>query len=212
MYPSTSENHGLEYLTEPDQKILSVGISTAGIAEIKMAKAHKARSIVATTIDEGGALFTQNLVRDAGLSDQITVKVEDVQHPLPYSNGFFDFIYARLVLHYLPKEGLQKALIELYRILRTGGKFFVVVRSKEGMESCKDSVYDPETGLTSLTTKSGRSFCRFFHTVESIREFLEEAGFKVMHIKTYKEQLCTDYERKYLNKEKDNLIEVLAAK
>ncbi|MGB4800361.1 MAG: hypothetical protein WBP03_02490 [Candidatus Saccharimonadales bacterium] len=75
---SISEDRGLALLTADDRKILSVGISTAGTAEILMARMHYGRSVVATTLDAAGAAQTRCTVADAGLTDQIEVKLEDV--------------------------------------------------------------------------------------------------------------------------------------
>lgn len=75
---SISEDRGLALLTADDRKILSVGISTAGTAEILMARMLYGRSVVATTLDAAGAAQTRCAVADAGLTDQIEVKLEDV--------------------------------------------------------------------------------------------------------------------------------------
>lgn len=83
-FPSISENNGLALITEQDRRIYSVGISTGGTAEIRMATASPERKIIATTIDQEGAKFAQRKITEAGLLDQIKVKIEDVSAPLPY--------------------------------------------------------------------------------------------------------------------------------
>ena len=52
---STSENNGIKFLTSNDKKVYSVGISTAGVAEICMAKKQSDRNVIATTVDTDGA-------------------------------------------------------------------------------------------------------------------------------------------------------------
>ena len=52
MPTSISEEHGLAYMSDADLVVYSVGISTAGAAEIKMAKSNAKRKIIATTLDE----------------------------------------------------------------------------------------------------------------------------------------------------------------
>ncbi len=128
---SISERNGIDFLCPTDKKIYSVGISIGGLAEIKMTQSDRQRHIIATTIDLAGA----ERIRESGLSDEIEVKIEDVSQPLPYPNCHFDYIYARLVLHYLAKDALTSALAELYRILRTEGKIFIVVRSVDCLEA-----------------------------------------------------------------------------
>lgn len=97
MLESISENNGLGFLNAGDQKIYSVGISTGGRAEMRMVKGHEERHVTATTIDAQGAEFAKKHIQHAGLSSRIEVKLEDVSEPLPYLDGTFDYIYARLV-------------------------------------------------------------------------------------------------------------------
>lgn len=207
---SPSENNGLEAMSDRDLEVYSVGISTGGSAEMRMAQGCPHRQIIATTIDPEGMKFANERIAEAGLSARVHVKLEDVSHPLPYPNAAFDYIYARLVLHYLPREALSKALSELYRVLKSGGKIFVVVRSQD----CKDfqgSALDSKTGLTTVSM-NGQTYRRFFHTPDSIQGFLISSGFHIQHSKCYQEQLCTDFKRTQLSCGVDALIEVLAAK
>lgn len=213
---STSEDNGIAALTDDDLMVLSVGISTGGVAEIRMAEANSRRHIIATTIDEEGVAFAQKYIASKHLDNQIEAKIEDVANPLPYLNGYFDYIYARLVLHYLPKEKLVLALIELRRILKPGGKLFVVVRSAECPDAIrKDAHFDPLTNLTScsfIDEKTGKahSYSRYFHTKESISKYVAEAGFDVYYTKTYDEHLYIDFMRTVLSPKTDNVIELLA--
>ncbi len=116
------------------------------------------------------------------------------------------------MLHYLPKNGLMSALSELYRILRTGGKMFVVVRSVDCLEACnKTAKLDVLTGLTTYSSE-GKSYSRYFHSQESIKHYLSQAGLTIKHIDAYQEQLCVDCHRTQLSNQIDSLIEVLAIK
>lgn len=208
---SISEDHGIAALTDADKRIYSVGISTGGIAEMRMARADPDRRIIATTIDAGGAAFARVEIEKAGLSNQIEVKIEDVAHALPYPDGYFDFIYARLVLHYLPKIELVRALQELFRVLRSEGRLFVVVRSIECPEA-KEGVFDFDTGMTTYHGADGRSFSRYFHSEKSLQDHLASSGFNINSVKSYQEHLCTDFQRTQLASQVDVLIEVLASK
>ena len=211
-YPSLSEDHGIEALTPQDKTIYSVGISTAGVAEMRMAMSDPKRHIIATTIDRVGAEFAKKHIAEAGLLEQIEVKIEDVALPLAYPDEHFDTIYARLVLHYLTKPVLESTLKELHRILKTRGKLFVVVRSVDCTE-VKDtgSTFDPNTGMTTYSLK-GKSISRYFHSEDSIQKHLKAAGFQIKHVKSYEEQLCDDFQRLKPSKDIDSLIEVLAIK
>lgn len=213
MPQSISENNGIGILTHEDLRVYSIGISTGGAAEIRMAELNPNRQVTATTIDLEGAKFAQKRLKEKGLSERVAVKIEDVSKPLPYKNGVFDFIYARLILHYLTKDQLAQALEELYRILKNGGKLFVVVRSVPCDEgTLKNTRFDPSTGLTTYTSGEGVSYSRYFHTENSIREYLTAAGFLINHTKSYEEQLYVDFQRTKLSSHIDSLIEVLASK
>lgn len=213
MHQSVSENNGIATLNGNDLQIYSVGISTGGIAEIRMVELNPQRKVIATTIDTKGANFAREHIEAKGLSKQVIVKVEDVSKPLPYEDASFDFIYARLVLHYLPKTELVQTLSELYRVLKDGGKLFVVVRSSNCYEATsKNAIFDPLTGLTTYTSNGGNSCSRFFHTENSIQEYLRASGFTIQHIKSYEEQLCIDFQRTKLSNYIDHLIEVLSSK
>ncbi len=209
---SISEKNGIGFLSNVDRKIYSVGISTGGQAEIKMAQIDANRCIIATTIDLEGAKYARERIREAGLSAQIEVRVEDVSQPLPYSNDHFDYIYARLVLHYLAKDALTYALAELYRILRIDGRIFVVVRSVDCAEAQgKASKCNALTGLTTYSSGE-KSYSRYFHSQESISHHLSQAGFAPTHIDAYPEQLYVDFKRTKRARQIDHLIEVLAKK
>ncbi len=212
MRPSISEDNGLALMTKQDKRIYSVGISTGAAAEMRMALASPSRHIIASTLDPEGIRFAKAQVEAAGMQDQIEVKLEDVAKSIPYSDGAFDFIYARLVLHYLSKSSLIQALDELFRVLKPGGKLFVVVRSVDCVEAKgPDATLDPKTGMTTYHS-NGLTFTRYFHTEKSIQEHLLSVGFQIQHVKSYREQLCIDFQRKQLSEHVDALIEVLATK
>lgn len=212
MPPSTSEDHAMAILTESDQWVYSVGISTGGVAEMRMAELSPHRQIIATTIDAEGAKFAQQSIRKKGFPDQVVVKIEDVSQSLPYPDESFDFIYARLVLHYLTKAQLAQALSELHRILKSQGKLFVVVRSTECHEAnSPNSRYDPATGFTTYTS-AGVSYSRYFHTEKSIQDYLVSHQFSITQTQSYKEQLYVDFQRTKPASQVDSLIEVIASK
>lgn len=213
-----SEDNGIGALNSSGLRIYSVGMSTGGVAEIRMAKANPKRHIVATTVDHEGMAFAEQYITKQGYGPQIETKLEDVTKRLPYKDNSFDFIYARLVLHYLPEAGLIKALAELHRILKLSGRLFVVVRSTRCPDALRgDSTFDPKTHLTTYVytekaTGKKELQRRFFHTEESISKYVQEAGFGITYIKSYDEHLYVDFMRTVKSPELDNVIELLAVK
>ena len=60
------------------KNILSIGISTGGSAEIKMAKKCPNAKIIATTIDEKELKFSKEKISEFKEKEQIEVKLEDI--------------------------------------------------------------------------------------------------------------------------------------
>lgn len=211
---SQSEENGIKAMPNNALNVYSVGVSTVGSAEIHMAALNPNREVIATTIDIEGAAYTQKCIDDTEYKSQITIRIEDVSAKLSYSKNFFDYIYARLVLHYLPKSKLKLALTNLYRILKPGCKIFIVVRSTKAPQSSeKTSTYDEKTGLTTYLSSSNPSVKhqRFFHTPASISKFVASAGFQIEHVKEYDEKIYSDFKRK-IHPHDEPLIELVAIK
>ncbi len=210
---SRSEEAGIALTPDDAEQILSVGISTGGIAEIRMAENSPSAHIVATTIDIAGAKFAQEYIDQAGYSDSIDVKIEDVTEPMPYADETFDYVYARLVLHYLSKHDLATALSGLHRVVKTKGKLFTVVRSTDCPDARQaDSTYNPTTGFTTCTGKNGDKYSRYYHSPGSIANAIARAGFKIDSLDAYDEQLFIDFKRTEIADHTDNVIEVVATK
>lgn len=217
--PSTSEEHGINLITEKDLNILSIGISTAGSAEIKMAEKNRNSHIITTTIDKEGLNYTKNIIEQYGLSDRIETKLEDISEKMPYNDEFFDFVYARLVLHYLDNENLTNALKEIKRVMKKHGRLYIVVRSRDEWEAkLEGASYDENTGITkypkydTLGTDNVEYLYRRLHTVDSLSSFLVAEGFDIKYIKEYKEQSYKDYKRTEKVKYPNSLIECLCEK
>lgn len=217
--PSKSEKRGLKLLSPDMENILSVGISTGGSAEINMAKACPKAKVIATTIDEKGLKFSIEKMSKYPESSRIEAKIEDVSNPMPYDDNTFDYVYARLVLHYLNKQQLNDALNEIYRVLKPNGKFFIVARNNKEWELTKPEFiisYDEETNITTYYEQWKKEVIRKrqFLSEEQIEEVLLKHGFKIKSVKSYKERLFTDYERTKKNQSKkpNFLTEVVAVK
>ena len=217
---SKSENRGISLIKESDMQIFCPGISTGGYAETRIALMNPQRHIIATTIDKKGITRTRSIIKEMALTDRIDVRIEDVTKPTTYPDNHFDFIYARLILHYLNEDELDKTLKEFYRVvLKATGSIFIVVRSTEDWEAkLKDSTYDTWTRMTTYPVydtegkDTGRTVSRYFHTVESISSHVKSAGFRVEYAEKYKEQLYHDYMRTSPVIRKASVIEILVKK
>lgn len=214
--PSRSEERGLALLKPSDKTIFSPGISTAGFAEIRMVKDNLDRKVIATTIDEKGLEFARDVINQVGLANQIETKLEDLREA-NYPKSTFDFIYARLVLHYLSSQELDLVLLKLAESLKPGGNLFCVVRSKKNVNKNNPNIiYDPNTKLTTVQHigndgKPQSTTTRYFHTPESITTHLSAAGFVINNTEEYQERLHKDFMRKEISPVDDHVIEVVAS-
>jgi len=216
--PSISEERGLALIGNTDLMVFSPGVSTAGFAEIRMARANPNRKIIATTIDQKGLEFARSIIKQVGLEGQIETRNEDLRSGWNYPNEFFDFIYARLVLHYLSAQDLDKVLAGFEKSLKPRGRTFIVVRSQRNVDSDDpNNSYDPETKLTTVSYRGEDGTVtgvgtRYFHTPESIGGHVEEAGLKIDGVEEYQERLYKDFMRREVSPRVDHVIEVVASK
>lgn len=206
---SISEINGINLVDFKMDNILSVGISTNGNAEVEMLNRFNG-NIIATTIDSRGIEKTREIIKDNG---RIILKLEDVRDKDIYPDKFFDYIYARLVLHYLSDSELKSVLCEFKRILKDNGILYIVVRSDKCDEIKNGFIsYDEETGMTEHVTFTGVVDKRRFHSYESISNAVNESGLSIKEIKDYDETLYADYERTIPVSVRNNLIEVTCFK
>ena len=217
--PSKSEGRAIKLLDKTYTNILSIGISTGGSAEINIARKCPLAHVVATTIDEKGLKFSNEKIANYPEYSRIETKIEDVSKPMPYQNNTFDFVYARLVLHYLNKQQLNDALNEIFRVLKPNGTIFIVARNDKEWELTKPEFiisYDEKTNLTTYYEqwKKEKIRTRQFLSQKQLTLLLCEHGFKISRAKDYREYLFTDYERTNKNKSKkpNYLTEIVATK
>lgn len=216
--PSTSEERGLAQIQDKDLMVFSPGISTAGFAEIRMARQNLNRKIIATTIDKEGLNFAREIINQVGLDSQIETREEDLRSDWNYPPNHFDFIYARLVLHYLSSQELDKVLAGFNKSLKEDGRTFIVVRSVKNVNyDDADNLYDPETKLTTVVYKNAEgkivgSSKRYFHTPETISAHLAKAGMQINKSAEYQERLYKDFMRREISPRDDHVIEVIASR
>ena len=211
--PSKTEDYGIKLIPYNTKYMLSIGISTSGSAEIRMAKKYGSAKIIATTLDKNGMNFAKKVISKYGVSSQVKVKLEDVRDEMIYPDECFDLVYARLVLHYLSKQELDKALDEIYRVLRPGGLFYLVMHDKSDRTIMKNfRSYDPETNLTTYISANGQLAQRQFFKADELEDLLTDKDFKLASIKHWREKLYVDFERTKEHKKKSKLISIVAFK
>ncbi len=91
-----------------------------------------------------------------GMLEQARGNLQQSDHPfacvqidaqaIPYANGYFDAVIANHMLYHVPDRA--KALAEMRRVLKAGGRFYAATNGKKHMAEMKDLVlqFDPTAG------------------------------------------------------------------
>lgn len=111
---------------EPVDRMLDVATGTADMA-IMAARRNAARSIVGADISAGMLEVGRKKVNGAGLTERIVLKQADSE-ALPFADGSFDA--ATVAFGARNFQDLRKGLTDMCRVLRPGGRIFVLEFSK----------------------------------------------------------------------------------
>ena len=207
---SITEDHAIEFFNSIQfESMKSIGISTAGFIEGYFSELGK--KVTATTIDKKGMEYTQNLLEQ---TDNLKFRIEDVTQAMPEKDSTYDVLYSRLCLHYISDQELMNALKECYRVLKTGGHFVIVVKSlNDWTAKTEGAYYESETGYTyTPSIKRYSKISRRLHSIQSITNALNLAGFEVQYANELKETIYEDYERTVIEKPDATVIEVYSIK
>lgn len=83
--------------------------------------------VYALDISESGIKILKEKARDENL--KVSAVVSDMLS-LPYEDEFFDCILSYHAIYHTNKEGLKKAISEVFRVLKKDGEFYVTFNSK----------------------------------------------------------------------------------
>jgi len=108
------------------KKVLEIGCGS-GIDAIEFAKAGA--KIWITDMTDKAVNHTKKLFEELNLEAEDICKVDATC--LPHESDFFDLVYAFGVLHHIPR--FEKAIKEIYRILKPGGKCYAMVYHRNSM-------------------------------------------------------------------------------
>ncbi|MFG1236752.1 methyltransferase domain-containing protein [Xanthobacter autotrophicus DSM 597] len=109
----------------PADQVLDVGTGSGALARIA---ARRAGHVTACDINPYMVREGADLAATAGLSDRITFREADAEH-LPFADASFDHAYSVTVLEECDAD---RAIAELIRVVKPGGRVGVIVRAIDG--------------------------------------------------------------------------------
>ncbi|MBK6368275.1 MAG: bifunctional demethylmenaquinone methyltransferase/2-methoxy-6-polyprenyl-1,4-benzoquinol methylase UbiE [Flavobacteriales bacterium] len=109
---------------EPTDRLLDVATGTADLAILA---AKTVKEVIGIDISEGMLSHGRTKVKDRGLEDRITLQQAD-SIALPFDDARFDAVTVAFGVRNF--EDLERGLSEMFRVLRPGGRLFVLEFSK----------------------------------------------------------------------------------
>jgi len=139
-----------------DEKVLDVGCGRGLLligAAKKLSGKGKATGCDIWTHDlsKNSADATLANVKAEGVADRCKIETADAT-ALPYANGAFDAVVSGLCIHNIPSpEGREKAVSEIYRVTKPGGKIAIFDLFRAGEYVSKLRELGAEVSQDSLT-------------------------------------------------------------
>ncbi|GLC31773.1 class I SAM-dependent methyltransferase [Clostridium omnivorum] len=130
--------------------------------------------------------FSEGMLQSAKQNlknEKIKYQVIDIQD-IPYENESFDIIIARHMLYHVPD--IDKALSEVKRVLKRGGKFYVSTNGKEHMQELERLVKDYDKNIEYDLQKFPNKF-----GIENGEKFLKKYFSKVL-LEEFNGQIVVD--------------------
>jgi len=167
------EAEELKSYVKEKEKVLDLGCGTGRLYEIFSAQGGSASG--GKNIDYTGIDFSENLVRIAKGKYGDRFVVGDILS-LPFSDNYFDSVWAVAVLHHIPMKKLRKrALGEIKRVLRPGGR--IIATCWKIKSFFRRDVFIPFHGK--------KRYYRVF-TKREIGRLFKKSGFKIEELRELK--------------------------
>ncbi|WP_158630174.1 methyltransferase domain-containing protein [Cohnella sp. AR92] len=120
--------------------------------------------------------------------EQLNLSAELVQGSivtLPFENESFDGVISISVIYYFIKADVQRVIDELYRVLKPGGKAFIVVRALDDKRYGQGIEVEPNTYVMDNDFSNEEKMTIHFFSVEEVREMF--VGFNEISIGFHRE-------------------------
>lgn len=183
------------------KKVLEIGCGS-GIDSAEFAK-HGAE-VYAVDMTDKAVNHTKELFKQLKLKGKIS-KADATN--LPFKNDFFDLVYVYGVLHHIPV--VEKALDEIYRVLKPKGQCFAMLYNKDSLlyyysilylggvvfKGFKKGLSEEELAAKYSEGKMGNMYSRLYTKDEAERVFYT-SGFSDITVEVKYPMIDTTTERK----------------
>jgi SAM-dependent methyltransferase len=126
-----------------------------------------------------------------------TYILNDVNPPLPYADGKFDFVYAWSVFTHFHEDKQTSWLNELSRVIRSNGYlwFSFAGRNYMGDLTAEELVQFQQNQIVVHEGKEGSNWCCAYYSEDYVKELARKSGlFKIVDIiageKSYTQDYC----------------------
>jgi ubiquinone/menaquinone biosynthesis C-methylase UbiE len=106
---------------QPDQRVLDLGCGTATLA-LLIKQAQPNAEVVGIDGDEKVLTIARQKISQSGT--MITLD-HGMVYDLPYPDNSFDHVFSSLLFHHLSTENKLRAIHEVFRVLRPGGRLHI---------------------------------------------------------------------------------------
>jgi ubiquinone/menaquinone biosynthesis C-methylase UbiE len=159
----------------PIHLVLDLACGPGGWAS-EVARTYPHMDVEGVDISEKMMRYAQAQARTQGLANA-SFQVMDVLGPLEYPDDAFEFVNARFISPFMPKDAWPRLLAECLRITRPGG----IVRITDGEWQFSNGEASEKIAdlLTRATWLAGKSFSpdgKRFGTTLVLGQFMREAG------------------------------------
>ncbi len=149
---------------QPGDKVLDVGCGSGNLT--LTAKRYTGAAGSAYGIDASPEMI--DVARKKAQSSGLAATFElGLIEKLPYPDATFDIVISRLVIHHLPGDLKRRGFAEIFRVLKPGGRLFLVDFNPPANPILKYVV----------TALVGHRMMQASSNIESIPPLLTEAGF-----------------------------------
>lgn len=120
-----------------NSRVLEIGCGNALLWRSNLNRIPEDACILLSDLSEGMLNDARNILADT--VNIFKYEVMDAQE-VPYPDNSFDIVIANFMLYHVPDR--EKAISEVSRVLKKGGKFYVTAFSLENMKEVTDLVFN----------------------------------------------------------------------